>query len=369
MLPQELVEGIIDHVADEDLHSLKAFSSVSRAWLSRCRFHLFKSCILHTKDSWGANSSAKDNVLSFGDLLRSPYCTFLPYLCTIHAVRRSVDAFDGHFQEIAPDLRRLTAVVELVMVAFIDPMHATTPSFFGRTGFFMAFPHLEKLLLNYIFMNDDLGRRTPSPITDLISLFPDLQELNINTVGGEFAEPSADAVPPQQLRSLVLRGITVSPILAWLRTSNSLHRINSLMLNREQDVTTTRVALKQIGNALHHLDIDQEGLPLVVDFSLHSNLKTLVIRWWDMTHAVMTGLIPSLADLPLERLWFDIDVESFRTFDWTMVDLFLSPARFPCLWDVKFRCKRDAEADFVRQRLPLLQAAGRLDTGYNINMY
>ncbi|KAJ7714463.1 hypothetical protein B0H14DRAFT_659017, partial [Mycena olivaceomarginata] len=67
-LPQELVEAILDHVAD-DFHSLKACSLVCHAWLSRSRWHLFKTYYLMS------------NMISgFCEVLRAPGCTFWPYI-------------------------------------------------------------------------------------------------------------------------------------------------------------------------------------------------------------------------------------------------------------------------------------------------
>ncbi|KAJ7238078.1 hypothetical protein B0H12DRAFT_1137999 [Mycena haematopus] len=176
---------------------------VSRAWASRCRIHLLKSCALHTKSAW----RGRDNILSFRDLqvLQSPYCTFLPQVRTLETIRYSSDADDSHFQKITADLHRLTGVVELVMDASIDPRSATADSFFS-TGFFTAFPNVTMLTLDYAFTSEQSGDLLLClfPIIDLICLFPSLQELHVYTTVGKFANPSAAAFPPQQLRSLVL---------------------------------------------------------------------------------------------------------------------------------------------------------------------
>ncbi|KAF7377531.1 hypothetical protein MSAN_00175200 [Mycena sanguinolenta] len=118
-----------------------------------------------------------DNSLNFRDLLRPSYCTFAPYTRTIRRFDTS-DVDDDHFQEIAADLQQLTDVVELFMLALVDPQCATAASFFATT---------------------------PFPIIGLICLFPNLQKLDVSTSLGQLSDPSA-AVPPQQLHRPVLLG-------------------------------------------------------------------------------------------------------------------------------------------------------------------
>ncbi|KAF8201288.1 hypothetical protein K438DRAFT_1965790 [Mycena galopus ATCC 62051] len=361
-LPLELIEEVLDKLAD-DSNSLRICSLVCRAWLSRCRSHLFKSCRLHTKGLGGV-----DNTLSFGDLLRSPHCTFIAHVRRLESLRYSSDADDSHFQEIALDLRRLSGVVELEMDACVDPRNANAASFFSA-GFFMSFPQVTRLFLDYTFISDgrSLPGRLPSlPIIDLICLFPELQELEVVTTVGRFADPPGDGLPPQGLRVLTLRGVAPFPILAWLHACNRLHIVNSMTVSHERDVPTVLAALQQIGGALHHLDIDLEKLPqFVVGFSLHPHLRILVIRWWDMTPAAMISFMRSLAGLPLERLSLDIDLDCFRTFNWAAVDVFLSPVRYPFRRSVKFWCMGD-EDKLLRRGLPCLEASGKLQTGYDI---
>lgn len=248
-LPQELVEEIIDHLADDFL-ALKACSLVSTAWVQRCRSYLFESCTLRT-----GNHGDLANVLTFRDLLRSPSCTFRPHVRTLHSVRYSWDPNDGHFEEIAADLRCLTNVVKLVMDAAVGD--ATASALIGAE-FFRCIPQVTHLVLDYYFM----GER-PVPLIDVICLFPALQHLQIFTMAGNWAVPPLGVLPPKDLHTLVLRGISPSRVLAWLLAYNHLPNVDSLTLDRRlspADVSTVRVALDRIGGALHHLDIDLGGL-------------------------------------------------------------------------------------------------------------
>jgi hypothetical protein len=114
------------------------------------------------------------------------------------------------------------------------------------------------LVLDYYFM----GER-PVPLIDVICLFPALQHLQIFTMAGNWAVPPLGVLPPKDLHTLVLRGISPSRVLAWLLAYNHLPNVDSLTLDRRlspADVSTVRVALDRIGGALHHLDIDLGGL-------------------------------------------------------------------------------------------------------------
>ncbi|KAF8201293.1 hypothetical protein K438DRAFT_1717034 [Mycena galopus ATCC 62051] len=358
--PQELIDHVIDQLA-VDADSLKSCSLVCRAWVPRCRSHLFKSCSLHTKD---IDRHGVHNILSFRDLLRSSYCTFVPHVRCLRTTQRAWDIHDSLYQEIAVDLRRLTSVIELVMKISIYHQHA---DLFFSAGFFMSFPQITQLRLNCrLYQNGHLSvfrAPVPIPIIDLISLFPALQELEVS--GSEhstWADPRAGALPPKGLRVLVLVSRPSCSILAWLYAANSLRNVHSLKLH-DGDPPTVRAALQQIGDSLRDLDIsldplsDRDGM---FDFSLHPSLEAVSIRWWTAPTAVM-GLIRRLAGLPLRRLLLEVHAKLFQVPDWEELDAFFSPARFPLLRSVTFRFYRGYEQhEIIRSRLPMLEASGRL---------
>ncbi|KAJ7856633.1 hypothetical protein B0H14DRAFT_2752268, partial [Mycena olivaceomarginata] len=270
-----LVEEIIGHLADDFL-ALKACSLVS---------YLFESYLA--------------NVLTFRDLLRSPSCTFRPHVRTLHSVRYSWDPNDGHFEEIAADLRCLTNVVKLVMDAAVGD--ATASALIGAE--FSVHPQVTHLVLDYYFM----GER-PVPLIDVICLFPALQHLQIFTMAGNWAVPPLGVLPPKDYTPCAA-GHLPFPRSCVAACVNHLPNVDSLTLDRRlspADVSTVRVALDRIGGALHHLDIDLGGLSEVFDFSLHRNLRTLVIHSRDLAPNQMMDLVDSLEGLPLERLTFDI---------------------------------------------------------------
>ncbi|KAJ7868835.1 hypothetical protein B0H13DRAFT_2063810 [Mycena leptocephala] len=292
-LPQELIDAIIDHLST-DSPSLKACSLVRRLWLSRSRSHLFGTCNIDPK-----------NILAFRDLLRSPHgCTFVRHVHSIRAMRWDWSPNDPCFDEILADLLLLTGVRTLDLELYIE-LHIRKFSGFSVTG------------------------------------------------------SAAAAVPPQSLRSLHLNVPTTSLILSWLHACNHLPSVDSLTLPlmEREHAPVVRAALQQLGGALHYLDIiiglafDVDTLT-VFDFSLHPNLRTLVIRCAFGDFNGMFSLISRLAVPTLERL----------AFNWAAVDAFLTPARFPacgasCLNLMTSNCT----SEFLRETLPLLHAAGLLE--------
>ncbi|KAF8144872.1 hypothetical protein K438DRAFT_1992336 [Mycena galopus ATCC 62051] len=357
--PQELAEEVINELA-VDSDSLKACSLVCRSWVSRCRLHLFKTCgTLHSQ-----------NALGFGDLLRSPYCTFARHVRSIKSARYSWDANDSHFQEIAADLRRLTNVVELIMVTFFAHEDTTVGDSYFHTGFFTSFPQITQLRLEYGILQKDLVARAPSqlalPILDLICLFPALQELEITTGHDVVAEPRAGALPPQGLRTLAFGNKMMSPpILAWLHAAGCLRNVDSLRVYGSRGGAVVRTALQQIGGALRHLDVGLDSsLHGMCNFSLHPNLQTLVIRGWPGIGSVeLMILVRQLAGLPLEHLSLELRITR-SDFSLPELDEFLSPTRFPLLRSVKFMRKRGDKRHISRSQLgaglPLLEASGML---------
>ncbi|KAF7368954.1 hypothetical protein MVEN_00221700 [Mycena venus] len=238
----------------------------------------------------------------------------------------------------------------------------------------------------------------PLPLADIISLFPALQELDIQMSGVVMDIPS-DTVPPRELRGLALSRSSVGPILTWLDAMDHLPNIHSLKLPslRLSDVPTVRAALQRLGGALHHLSIDlgrvDDGVNTfdVFNLSLHRNLITLDMDFsWVYSEAHVNAMIPWITKLvapTIECLSLELDLSCsvYQSFDWAALDAFFSPARFPRLRSITFKCFEhgnheygdyayendddeepdiDAEHKFLRGALPLLEASGVLHKGW-----
>ncbi|KAJ7936837.1 hypothetical protein B0H13DRAFT_247101 [Mycena leptocephala] len=366
--PRELVDEILEYVGD--FRSLKASSLVCRDWVSRSRSHLFKVCSL-----WPSK------IPSFCDLLRSPECTIVPHVRSIRDLKHYGPQDYDSFRNIAADLGRLTNVRELEMTFSTSYRPEKINPFLST-----AFPSIALLVLTF--------DQTPLPLVDMISVFPALQELDIEVSGAVMDIPS-DTVPPRELCRLALSRNSVGPILTWLDAVDHLPNIHSLKLPslRLSDVPTVRAALQRLGGALHHLGIDLRGVDDgvntfdVFNLSLHRNLITLDMDFsWAYSEAHVNAMIPWITKLmapTIECLSLELDLSRsvYQSFDWAALDAFLSSARFPRLRSVTFKCPEhgnheyydyahendddeepdiDTEHKFLRGALPLLEASGVL---------
>ncbi|KAF7369080.1 hypothetical protein MVEN_00235000 [Mycena venus] len=355
-LAQELVDAIVDYLK-ADYGSLRAGSLVARAWVPRCRFHLFKTCLLNST-----------NIPVFCELLRSPNCTFLQHVCSVDAARTDSHQNSLYFDEIAPDLRHLAHVRTLTYHMVVRrPENADD---FFRRGFVAAFPHITHL---------DLICECPSwpaPLIEMVCLFPALQILRITSISSALADPPASASPPRGLKSLRLSRGALGPIFTWLQAFD--HSVDSLVLPlpRPSDAPVVRAVLQRLGDGLHHLSMvlnwsrprSEVEPSAVFDFALHPNLGTLAIH--DVSWAQspehfdpnrMVHFLMRLAAPTLESLSLNIPLYLYRNLDWAPLDAFLSSARFPRLRQVTFSmsCDRD-DIKFLREAMPTLQTLGVL---------
>ncbi|KAJ6460909.1 hypothetical protein C8R45DRAFT_1080952 [Mycena sanguinolenta] len=338
--PQELVDEVLGYLAEYSW-TLGACSLVCRAWVIRSRSYIFETCIIH-----------EDNVEGFCYLLRSPECTFLRSIRTIHAVRGIPHQQDSFFNEIPqfqlPNVRTLDLTIGITV-----ELPDADPSFY--TGFFAqaAFPHVTRLIIgrNYYTSPD-------FPVAlDLICLFPALRELHILDLSRTMARPSSDIPPvPPGLHSLHLCPNSANPVLTWLRSVGHLSNVRSLTFPplRTYDVSI-KAALQHLGDALHHLDIHMQAM--VVTSSRYPALKSLILHSGmgssgDHLAPLINGLVaPALECLVLHMLSNPILP------DWPALDASLCPVRFPCLRSVifkGFKFKPDVTRDFLRTALPSL---------------
>ncbi|KAJ7750453.1 hypothetical protein DFH07DRAFT_827856 [Mycena maculata] len=193
MTSQELVEKIIDHLSG-DSRSLKACALVCNAWLSRTRFHLFKTCTLGQKHSFLPGPDAF-----------SRWMLLLPTR-SITASRYDWAYNDRYFTEIAQDLHgQLVNIQSLMLTLNIIVPHLKSDFFFDP-GFITGFPYITELILTCSF------DRFTAP---LLSLLPALQRLSVRELTEiVLAEPTARAVSPLALRSLSPSPYCVAPVTA-----------------------------------------------------------------------------------------------------------------------------------------------------------
>ncbi|KAJ7824568.1 hypothetical protein B0H13DRAFT_2123879 [Mycena leptocephala] len=368
--PQELIDEILDYFS-HDYHTLRACSLVSRAWASRSRSWVFQSCLLDSK-----------NILPFHDLLRSPY-SFLLHIRSMKVHRKYAPRKGHDFDQIAEDLR-LVEVRNLTLGLYMTPKATIEGAeTFFRTGFITAFPHVTHLVLTFK-LGVGYPHLTPL-IIDMLCMFPALEVLDIKEMLATFPDEPASAAPPPALHGLKLCDNSVRPILAWLHAVEHLPKVESLTLPlvRVEEASAVRIALQQLGPALHHLDITVAWSekhnggygrtvdPLTLfDFSLYPNLKTLDIHYANSYHDLSPNqtiqLLTRLKSRALERLALKMPAPyypSYRNSDqWTALDMFLSPDRFPHLRNVVFKCWGGHEA--VRAKMPSLVSSRVLQMEY-----
>ncbi|KAJ6512731.1 hypothetical protein C8R45DRAFT_920534 [Mycena sanguinolenta] len=335
----ELVDNILDFSA-VDRRSLKNHSLVSLAWVSRCRSHLFEKCAL-----WPSR------ITPFWDLLQSPNCTFQSHVRSINNIRHYGPQDYETYNKIAADLGRLTNVRELE-VEFTTPYRPEELDTFFRT----AFLNITRLVVELI------KTRNPMPLAHIMCLFPALQEVDMSMTAA-LEDIPADAAPPRDLRSLVLAKHSAGQILTWLKTAGQLRSLHSLALPclRGPDIPIVCEALKQIGSGLHHLKLVLHGTPegvqtlTTIDLSLHPNLRTLHIHDGSYVNSEsqettlwIPKFIMNLASPSLERLTLELDLSrrAYEGLDWSALDAFLAPARFPRLSGVVVMCEQHGNHDY-----------------------
>ncbi|KAJ6511753.1 hypothetical protein DFH09DRAFT_1333534 [Mycena vulgaris] len=306
-LPVELVEGVIDHLSG-DKPSLKVFSY---------------------------------KILPFHDLMQAPGCTFLTHVRTISTDRNtsSTSTNDRYFDEIAPDLKRLTNVrsfaMKLIIVGNTDNAHPVFP-----TAYVTAFPNVTEFLLtcHFNFASDV----DPVSIIEMICMLPALECLIVRDLS-KFAtsESTVTVLPPPGLRILKLSAYSAGPILSWLHKCNRLPNVQSLSLPRLllRDAPTVRAALQQLGSAVRHLDLIVAWFPepddvdpsTVFDLSIHTNLKTLTIQ--DRSSAdpeefddrMHIPFVKKLAMPTLESVSLEINSSRHYVLDWVSLGGFFFP--------------------------------------------
>ncbi|KAJ6476287.1 hypothetical protein C8R45DRAFT_375699 [Mycena sanguinolenta] len=345
-LPPELIDSILDFLAG-DYRALKACSLLCRAWALRSRRHLFKTCTVSSK-----------NVLAFCHALVSG-STFDPeQIRKICAANHDWNQPDPYLNKAVAALRHLTGV-RMLELALANVAHRATDAFF-RTGFVISFPHVTHLAIACRFPSH------PPPLIETICLFPALQELGIH-LSGNLPKPPSTAVPPRGLHSLVLGDNSPGPILTWLNAFNHLPAVDSLTLPslKYDERQIIRTALRRLGRTARHLDIQLYELGGMTydnafDLALHPNLITLTIRGHPCAYRdIFTLELITQLDAPMLEQLSLLDLYICPDVDWSQLDTFISPSRFPCLWKVVFRCNPD-DGRFLSTALPSLAASGVL---------
>ncbi|KAJ7901622.1 hypothetical protein B0H13DRAFT_2514526, partial [Mycena leptocephala] len=316
-VPQELFELIIDHFVYRSIENRKTLLSCSlvcRSWVPRSRHHVFKKCRLHP-----------GNVLTFGQLLSSPACTFLPHVHWIFASRNYKKRADRNFDSITDGLRRLTSLEILELSGVIH-----TGTNFER-GFLSAFKGIPELRL--------VGHlsSTPERIIDLICLFPSLQRLVVSIQTFVLTlSSSVYPLPPPGLHHVAVARNGVKPISAWLLASKHMNKLESFSATSidpewywehpssdlPPPLSMVRRALQQAGTSLQHLELNlnanTEPRDPYYDLSIHTSLISLkIICHLQDSPKYLSAVVTSLSSPSLETVSLRF-FGSFRASAWCM---------------------------------------------------
>ncbi|KAJ7856637.1 hypothetical protein B0H14DRAFT_2752277 [Mycena olivaceomarginata] len=357
-LPQELLDVIIDHLAG-DSSSLKACSLASCAWVPRTRLYLFEICSL---------TSA--TVFSFSVILRSPHCTFLPHIRSIH-VSGDVPNSTPHNTFDEPAFWWTSTASQLIF----NRTHEEVAKL-AHTSILTAFPYLTRLSLTNVPMP------TVVQLVDTIALFLSLEELHLALVCplSAFTKSMVVKLPPRALHSLTLCRYSVGPILAWLHAAEHLPKIRSLKLPSlwRHEIPIVCVPLEHLRNAgaLNHLRLLDAPLVWLLggasdtaplfNLSDHPALHTLILQDYAFPYEMLSSLMQLVAP-SLECLTFDLDLPSYRRFDWASLDAFLANSgafkrlkRVVFLQTIGYTEPREDAS--LRKVLPMLESSGMLQT-------
>jgi hypothetical protein len=205
--PTEILEKILDFLHD-DHAALYAASLVSRAWVSRPRYHLFGQIVLHeyvVPDTLGA--FIETHVTSFLALARSEHCTI------IRAIRRLILMILSPelLQDVIDSLVRSDAVPTQIVYNHIN---SASVSWNGRT-----FQSVHDFTFN-------MERRDLNDAAwHLVSSFPSLRTLALYTKSDTTVTLPRDmpGASFHSLRTLRLRLVASEELLHWLKNINGSH--------------------------------------------------------------------------------------------------------------------------------------------------
>ncbi|KAJ7750422.1 hypothetical protein DFH07DRAFT_827686 [Mycena maculata] len=369
-MPQEIIDMVIDNVADSPSHSFKdkrtlaACALVCRSWLPRTRHHLFDDITLNR------------SIASFAALLRSEHCTFAPYVRNISAFRTFMDPSDHHFDKIGKDLKRLTNVRTLMLDGMF---HACAP----WTDFMCGFKHVTELYLHFHLTGNS------NCVLGMIHMLPALRRLEANPISPvvfwnslrppppfiDIAPPHL--TPPPHLHSIRTGGDSARHILTWLEWFDRLSQIDHLELSPipGEDKESVLELLRRMGSSLQSLDVRSESvfrdvfrhpsLLELLNVSMCKKLETLRVPNLNSNaqdvdaYETLRKFILGISAPTLESVIIEYPGERHKLMDWAAVDAFLAFPDFPRLRTVQISVGSQL-GGYFEENLPRLHELGLL---------
>ena len=343
-LPQELHDAIVDH-CHADIPSLASCSAVCRAWLPASRYHIFASVLLHPR-----------NVAGFFLLIRSPFCTFRPYLTALAVEQGPILSgpaasceefwFNYGFMSLAgfPSVRFL----HITHLGLLDRDISTRLTASLRTNFSAV---------------TDLGIKAArfssfSQLASVIAAFPNIERLSLDGLYVKSRSiPQPDATPPLlHLKTLVLTETCVTGILNWLLAQRQLPPITTLHLTWRDSSKQPAVLndfCTRLGSNLEHLHLDNV---VAIDLSQNMALRSLHIIRPDrliLGSDWITPLISSVSSREMESLMIETDnlITDINSVHWSSLDYTLSKPHFQTLQTIEVRTT-STSSELLQKKLP-----------------
>lgn len=277
-LPEDIVHEIIDHLnygfSQKDTLSFRALlncSLVSKSWVSRSRFHLFKDVSLGTLPS----GNRLGNGIAFLELLNAPHTTIRQVQTLLVTGGEWVNS--EHADLFAPLSRSVCSLIAILWrpVAFSqslainseeDPVRGRLLEFASKLGRNLGGVAALTLYMSFAEPNDTII---------IVDQFRHLQELtligsirrnrDINDNG--IKKPLGSTIslgsrnrfigPPPTLRSIRIKYTPpMKTLIGWLeRTRPSLQEFRALRL-RSEDLASVTSFLRSVSQSLRVLTLD-----------------------------------------------------------------------------------------------------------------
>ncbi|KAJ7647120.1 hypothetical protein FB45DRAFT_781610 [Roridomyces roridus] len=282
MFPAEVVEQIIDHVA-ENRATLTSSTLVSRAWHTRAKFWLFSSTPIRLV--------GVPDIDAFIATLESPLCTVHSHIRSLSL--RQTSSNPSQLNHVIPVLVRLCNLTSLEIVA-----ESALLSDEARQLLETSFPSLRHLLLHITFS-------TCAEAVRLVCSFPQLESLRLHARWiGSWAPHDLNL--PRSLRTLDLDGY-LGDALSWLLLCSSSPPLTCLQL---REVATGEFGivfayLKTVAASLQSfklsfLGVNAENEFLTFDDNIQCpELRALEITGRDFKDVVLMVHLLSRLDAPL----------------------------------------------------------------------
>lgn len=231
-IPQELVDVIIDYLHNDN-DTLCTCALVCKRWVPSSRIHLTVKVGYHSAD--------------FLQLLDSPGCTFVPFLCRLRISDERVHCF--HLHEVLHLVGRLPALHSIFIYLYhYDATWHEAPDLFSKLT------TITDLSIGGTCFDD------PNDLFDLAFSLPSLRSLHLfGSYHLREDQVLSTRVPiPKPLCNLHLSTNNYTPVLRWLISNDQMPSLHTFRMDglSWHELASVGLVLGMLGDALQHLELD-----------------------------------------------------------------------------------------------------------------